>query len=538
MSAPRRVAGFMRNNWRITLLVVLVLIASYFLFVPGATIGDSGTVAGEANTGVTNLQFGIDLAGGARISAPPQGLTAEDVSITSGDQADEVTQTLTSALNITERDVRIDTPDGTVEVFEPNVSEGQFRNALQSAGLSDFSIRDGVTSETRSLIVDVLSNRIDAIGFGGANVRSFTTAGGESFIEVESPGRTVDELRDVIGDRGVVDVVMHYPGDDGYEEQIALQQDEIGDIGTVQFNDQRQQYEVPVTVASDHVDEFIDLMQEGGFDQPGGWGSCEYPVDLPEDEQPPQERPEDGWGHCLLIVQDGEILSGYGVNQNLGEEFQDPQRQFAIDPTFVISVSDPNEAQEVRINLEEGALAAQLNTTPPAATSFLVSPVLAESFLQNSLITGVLAVLAVVLMVFLRYGEPRIAVPMSVTALSELYLLLGFASAVGLSLNLAHIAGFVAVIGTGVDDLIIIADDVLGQSDVRSRRVFDSRFRKAFWVIGTAAATTIVAMSPLALMSLGDLRGFAIITILGVLIGVAITRPAYGNILRMIKTDF
>jgi preprotein translocase subunit SecD len=66
--------------------------------------------------------------------------------------------------------------------------------------------------------------------------------------------------------------------------------------------------------------------------------------------------------------------------------------------------------------------------------------------------------------------------------------------------------------------------------------VFNSRFRRAFWVIGAAAATTIVAMSPLMVLSLGDLSGFAIFTILGVLIGVFVTRPAYGDILRRLLT--
>ena len=68
-------------------------------------------------------------------------------------------------------------------------------------------------------------------------------------------------------------------------------------------------------------------------------------------------------------------------------------------------------------------------------------------------------------------------------------------------------------------------------------RVFESRFRKAFWVIGAAAATTIVALSPLAVLSPGDLQGFAIVTIVGVLIGVLVTRPAYGNILRNLVLD-
>jgi preprotein translocase subunit SecD len=135
-------------------------------------------------------------------------------------------------------------------------------------------------------------------------------------------------------------------------------------------------------------------------------------------------------------------------------------------------------------------------------------------------------------MVFLRYKKPRVAVPMLFTAMAEVFILLGFAAIIKLPLDLSHIAGLIAVIGTGVDDLIIIADEILQQGRVATGKIFQSRFRKAFWVIGAAAATTIIAMSPLAVLSLGDLQGFAIVTIVGVLIGVLITRPAYGDILR------
>jgi preprotein translocase subunit SecD len=127
---------------------------------------------------------------------------------------------------------------------------------------------------------------------------------------------------------------------------------------------------------------------------------------------------------------------------------------------------------------------------------------------------------------------------MLVTAGSEVFLLLGFAAAVGLALDLSHIAGLIAVIGTGLDDLIIMADEILQRKQkVQTGRVFRSRFRKAFWIIGMAAATTIIAMSPLAVLSLGDLQGFAIITIVGVLIGVGVTRPAYGDVLRKLMLD-
>ncbi len=126
---------------------------------------------------------------------------------------------------------------------------------------------------------------------------------------------------------------------------------------------------------------------------------------------------------------------------------------------------------------------------------------------------------------------------MVVTAFSEVVILLGFAAYLGYPLSLSVIASFIAVLGTGVDDLVIIADEVMAEGEVSSQRVFSSRFKKAFWVIGVAAATTIIAMSPLAVLNLGELRGFAIFTILGVLVGVLITRPAYGDILRYLLTD-
>jgi preprotein translocase subunit SecD len=60
------------------------------------------------------------------------------------------------------------------------------------------------------------------------------------------------------------------------------------------------------------------------------------------------------------------------------------------------------------------------------------------------------------------------------------------------------------------------------------------RYGRALGIIFISAATVFIAMLPLALMDLSTLRGFAIITILGVLIGVLVTRPAYGKIIMAI----
>ena len=57
-----------------------------------------------------------------------------------------------------------------------------------------------------------------------------------------------------------------------------------------------------------------------------------------------------------------------------------------------------------------------------------------------------------------------------------------------------------------------------------------SKIKRAFSIVFMSAGTLIFAMLPLLFMGLGILKGFAITTILGVIIGVFITRPAYAEI--------
>jgi preprotein translocase subunit SecD len=248
---------------------------------------------------------------------------------------------------------------------------------------------------------------------------------------------------------------------------------------------------------------------------------------------PNYDNPFNASGRCIAATLNGNVTFMGGVRPDLGSSFSDGS--FAEDPTFTMSTTSIEEAREVEISLKSGRLPAPLDFRNDRSTS--LEPALAEQFRSNSVIVGLAAVLAVSLVVYVRYGDPRVAAPMIVTALSEVFLLLGFVAFVQYPLNLSHIAGFIAVIGTGVDDLVIIADEILQREDVTTGRVFQSRFRKAFWVIGAAAATTVLAMSPLTVLALGDLSGFAVVTIVGVLIGVLITRPAYGNILRNLILD-
>jgi len=519
-----------RDNWRVILLTLMIVASGVALFAPPDTIGvDEDQVAGP-----TNLQYGLELDGGTRIRAPVVGMhvsnvPAEDVQIS------DVQDELESLEGVETADFRVARGEpGTITaelyVNESVVNRSQFAGALRAAGLEvqASDVRRGVTDETRDEIVQTIDDKISRSGFGGTSV-SQAQSGGNSFVVIEAPNRDPAEIRDIVERRGQVEIVAHYPADGDpqgeYVNETVLNSSQLerARVGVAQSDQERGQTYVPITLGSEaDARSYVNTLEDAGYTT-RGVGNCRW--------RGGESRPEaPGW--CLLTVVDGEVVYSASVAPGLAQTIR--SGSFVQEPSFRMITTNISEARDLQIDLRAGSLRSQLDWDEDQV--FTISPALAEGFKLNSLITGIVAVIAVSLVVYFRYGDAKVAAPMVVTALSEVVILLGFAAIVKLQLDLSHIAGFIAVIGTGVDDLIIIADEVMSEGEVNSSRVFQNRFRKAFWVIGAAAATTIIAMSPLAFLQLGDLRGFAIITILGVLVGVLVTRPAYGDILDNLLT--
>src|SRR5512136_768944 len=156
------------------------------------------------------------------------------------------------------------------------------------------------------------------------------------------------------------------------------------------------------------------------------------------------------------------------------------------------------QAQNLEIHLRAGALPVDVQV----ANFGQVSAPLGEYFKLMSFVAAILALLGIA-----RFVQ---------------------------QLDLASIAGLIAVVGTGIDQLVVITDEVLHEGKVPSPALYLKRLTRALAIILVAAGTVVFAMLPLALMDLSTLKGFAFITILGVLIGVAVTRPAYGKIIMSV----
>ncbi|ELZ56223.1 MULTISPECIES: preprotein translocase subunit SecD [Halorubrum] len=522
-----------KENWRILLLVVVVIGATVALFAPGFGPEPApGEDVSEAREGITNLQYGLDLAGGTRVRAPLSGYTATDVEF-GGDSPTTVAETVAAELdNASARNVGAVPGESAVEVTEASVTEDQFRRAMDASGYAYGDVRSGVTQETRDETMNVIQGKINEAGLSGGSVQQVQSITGEYFILVEVPGEGRQDVVDLLEERGTVRIDIAYAdGNRTAVDESVLVQENFDEIGTATQSDQGTGSYVPVTVRNTDEDgqspafSFQDAVVQRGF--PDAYETradrCEYANGSLSGERNP----------CLLLVVNDEVVNSFGMDSGLADDMA--AGSWAETGRFRLTTGEFSEAQTISLNLRAGALPADLDISGEG-TSSSISASQGENFRTYSLVIGLLSVLAVAGMVFLRYREPRVALPMIVTALAEVYALLGFAALLGYPLELSVIAGFIAVVGTGVDDLVIIADQVMSEGDVSSRTVFDSRFRQAFWVIGAAAATTVIAMSPLMVLSLGDLSGFAIFTILGVLIGVLVTRPAYGDILRRLLT--
>ena len=72
------------------------------------------------------------------------------------------------------------------------------------------------------------------------------------------------------------------------------------------------------------------------------------------------------------------------------------------------------------------------------------------------------------------------------------------------------------------------------EGDDRSEHGLREKVGRAFTIIFTTAGVAIVAMLPLLLSGVVEISGFALSTIIGVLIGIFITRPAFGVLIQEI----
>ena len=376
---------------------------------------------------------------------------------------------------------------------------------------------EGVTPQTLDVTKQVIDDKINTIGLKDIHTRTV----GNKYILVDLPGADIETARAVVGKPGKFEIRIQTTGGAG-AIQKGMKFDEIENIT------------VHVFYGSEGITSVDLAPRKTGHTDDAPWGASFHLSvkggEALRDAALKYGVVQDPVNHEVVMLLDDEVIYSAPFSDQLAKDIV-KSPVYSLQASTGIGDEGLNEAKVLLVHLRAGALPVNVKIL---GVPISISAPLGEKFRQQTAIAGLLAILVVGLVIYLRYRQPKIVLPMIATMLSEVVILLGFASLINWQLDLASIAGIIAVIGTSVDHLVIITDEVLGRGEIPTSGLFLSRLKGAFAIIFAAAATTVIAMSPLVWMGFGALKGFAIIIIVGVLIGVLVARPAYGRIIQNI----
>jgi preprotein translocase subunit SecD len=470
------------KDWRVALLIILV-VASLIAIYPHFENGEFKT----------NLQYGLDLQKGAW-------LQLEFKSEVVGFQTDKTAEEFIASLK-NQTDAEIFLVGDKLEIRKL-YTQAELTPIFEKAGGKITSYQQGVTKATADDVKRILESKINSLGTRDARINTLTGLDGVTrYIRIELAGVTMSEAQQVVGKQGKFEIRVVTTGN---QSEHVVFGDSITGVGNpTQEPPGSGKWGVSFTMSEDGAKALqAAAIQYGAVSDPDN--------------------------HELQMLLDGKIIYSAPLSAELAGNLQHEVVRQLFASTGA-GTTGQQAAQNLEIHLRNGALPVDVNV----AGSGAVSATLGEHFKVICVLAGILALITVGLVVFYRYREPAIVLPMVCINASEIIILLGI-SVFTIQLDLATIAGLIAVLGTGIDQLIIITDEILHEGKVPSPNVYQKRLTRALTIIVASAATVVIAMLPLALMDLSSLRGFAIITILGVLIGVTITRPAYGRIIMAI----
>ncbi|AUB56157.1 preprotein translocase subunit SecD [Methanobacterium subterraneum] len=366
---------------------------------------------------------------------------------------------------------------------------------LKGGSTIQIQLEKPVDTATMNTVTAVLDKRLNI--FGVKDVKVYPS--GNQNVIVEIAGVQPEEVAKIVGSNGKFEAKIN--------NQTALVGSDITQVKTYQVTG--TQWQVPFTVSLDGANRFAQVAK----------GQAGVPVEM---------------------YLDDELITSPELAEELANG--NPSTDVMISGGAATKEEAQTEAKSVQTLLQSGALPVKVKIVGVSS----VSADLGDQFINGALIAGLLALVVIAAIIILRYRTPILVVPIILTSIAELILVLGAAAVIHWNIDLAAIAGIIAAIGTGVDDQIIITDEVLkGFSEKKGKRRrlagVRSQIKGAFFIIFAAAGTLIAAMLPLAYIGfsrgatgIGVLSGFAFTTVLGVLIGIFITRPVYAKFIEMI----
>jgi len=379
-----------------------------------------------------------------------------------------------------------------------------------------------ISQKDMEILLENMKQRLNIYGLSDIVVRSSSDLSGNQYVLVEIAGVNEEEVKELLAKQGKFEAKISnntvFRG--GEDIKYVCRSADCSGIDPYGGCQQIQE-------TGDWVCRFrfaITLSQE----------AAEKQANLTENLEVIMENNKEYLNESLELYLDNELVDTLRIGADL--------RGKAITDIAISGSGTGANQQEAMINslkemkrlqtiLITGSLPVKLDIVKTDA----LSPSLGQEFVENAFLVGLIAILVVGAVIFIRYREWKVTLLMMAMVVSEIIIILGVAAIIGWNIDLAAIAGIIIVAGSGVDHLIVITDETLGKENEYTS--WKERAKRAIFIIMGAFFTTFVAMIPLLRAGAGLLKGFALTTMIRVSIGFLVTRPTYAKIIEFLMKD-
>ncbi len=504
----------LKLTWKLWILIIFLIFSFLSIFVSsnGIAFFQKGVIVNSVISNSTASESGL-LEGQIIKSIDNVGISSvEDYSNFIKDKFDGENKVKMS-INTKESELiyySAEPPQITVE----EIPKTNIKTGLDISGGSRALVQaedKELNSDEINDLVDVTRNRLNVYGLSDVLIKPVSDLSGNNYMLVEIAGATPKNLEELISQQGK------------FEAKIGNETVFIGgekDIASVSRSAQESRiycsqnsnicnFEFLITLSPKAAERHAEITKNLDLNS----SNPEY-LDKKLDFYL-----DDKLETSLLIGADLKgrvttqvLISGSGTGEDIEQAYENAKDEMKKLQTILITGSLPYKLEIVKLDT--------------------ISPFLGEGFVKSILIAGFFALVAVAIVIFIRYRQLKASIALLVISLSEIIIILGVASLIGWNLDLPSIAGILATIGTGLDDLIILIDESRQGEKELSLKV---KLKRAFAIILGAYFTSLVALFPLIWAGAGLLKGFAITTIIGITVGVLITRPAFSDIIKIIE---
>lgn len=416
----------------------------------------------------------------------------------------------------TEKDEYTVLIDSTPNISVDDIPRNKIKTGLDLRGGARALVQPEtpLTDAQMDDLIAVSSNRLNVFGLSDVQLKKVSDLSGNKFMLVEVAGSSPSELQDLIAKQGKFEAKV------GNVSVFSGGKDDIADVcrndatcaGIVQCSQVQAgqfacEFRFTLYLTESAAQRHADITSNVSLDDTGKYLSDKLYLYVDNQEVDSLLIGASLKGQATTQIS----IQGSGTGKNQQDALKDAQDSMHKLQTVLITGSLPYKLNIVKLDT--------------------ISPVLGEKFINNLLLAGLAALVAVAIIIFARYRKFKASLALLLTSFSEIIIILGVASLIGWNLDLPSIAGILATIGTGVDSQIVILDEARRGVTAGIKE----KIKRALFIIMSSYATSLASLIPLYWAGAGLFKGFAITTIIGITAGVFISRPAFAEIIRKME---